>query len=175
MTVNECEKQILRLLDEVGVSDYAQRMNKLIDEAQRVIATTCGFIKKRAVLTASEGELIALPSDCYAIEKIKGGSYEEEPTEDGKKGVVLSGSENSAYTLIYKAYPSAIGDNDSGKEIEIPQEYYTALCCYTAALTQGNEYDKRAYQLFMERYNTEIAMVERSRNTNGKARVVVYG
>lgn len=175
MTVNECEAQVLRLLDEVGATDYAQRMTKLIDEAQRVIATTVGFIKKRVELTAAEGELVALPADCFAIERVKEGSYEEEPMNDGSKGIVLSGSATEKYTLIYKAYPDTIGEGDSGKSLQIAPEYYSALCSYVAALTQDNEYDKRAYQLFMERYNNEIALAERARNMNGKARVVVYG
>ncbi len=174
MTVNECKEQVLRLLDEVGVSDYAQRINHLIDKAQRVIATTCGFIKKRAVLTAEEGELIALPADCFAIEKVKEGTYEEEPLENGGKGIILSGGAGT-YTLIYKAYPDPIGDSDDGKELQIAPEYYAALCFYVAALTQDNEYDKRAFQLFKNEYNEAIALVERTKNMNGKARVVTYG
>lgn len=172
MTVNECERQVLRLLDEVGATDYAQRMYKLIDEAQRVIATTWGFIKKRVILTAADGETVALPADCYAVEKVKNGTYEEEPMENGSKGLTLSGSGDGTYILIYKAYPDTIGESDSAKAIQLAPEYYAALCCYVAALTQD---DKQAYQLFMERYNNEIALVERAKNVNGKAKVVVYG
>lgn len=182
MTVSECEAQVLRLLDEVGVTDYNQRMYKLIDEAQRVIACTWGFIRRKAVLTDGEN---VLPEDCYAIETIYTSSdrtaavhWDLGPVEvdgDWKRGIVLSGNGDGRYTLIYKAYPNEIGDNDSAKQIQLAPEYLAPLCTYVAALTQDNEYDKRAYQLFMERYNNEIALIERARSTTGKARVVTNG
>lgn len=177
MTVGECEAQVLRLLDEEGATDYAQRMYKFIDEAQRVIATTWGFIRKKATLTATDGETVPLPEDCYRIDAIRGGSYEREPveTEGGlwRDGVTLSGSKDGVYTLLYYAYPETIGENDSAKLIQLAPEYYAALCCYVAALTQDNEYDKRAYQIFMERYNNEVALVERARSATGKAQVII--
>lgn len=177
MTVSECKKQVLRLLDEVGVSDYDDRIYKLIDEAQRVIACTWGFIRKKITLHASDGETVALPEDCYAIEAVRGGSWSPEPIEvngEWKNGILLNGG-NEEYVLTYKAYPDTIEDTDGNKTIQLAPEYHTALCCYTAALTQHNEYDKRAYQLFMGRYNDEMALVERARRMTGKARVVVHG
>ena len=179
MTVGECEAQVLRLLDEVGATDYAQRMYKFIYEAQRVIATTWGFIRKKATLTAAEGETVPLPEDCYRIETVKGGNWEQEPveTEDGlwRDGITLSGSKDGRYALLYYAFPKTIGENDSAKLIELAPEYYAALCCYVAALTQQSEYDKRGYQIFMERYNNEIALVERAKGATAKAKVIVLG
>lgn len=178
MTVAECERQVLRLLDEVGASDYGDRMYQLIDSAQREIATQWGFIRKKVVLGAEDGEAVALPGDCYSIEKVKGGSYELEPveTEDGwVDGVILTGSETGAYTVYYKAYPDEITESDGGKSIQLPREYHNALCYLVAALTQDNEYDKRAFQLFKERYNDQITMIERAKNVTKKARVIVRG
>ena len=176
MTVNECEEQVLRLLDEVGVSDYADRMYRLIDEAQRVIACTWGFIRRKAVLTSVEGEVVPLPEDCYAIERVKDADFDLEPVEvDGEWQNGILFSKAGEHTLIYKAYPDHITETDGGKLIQLAPEYHAALCCYVAALTQDNEYDKRAYQLFMERYNEKIAAVERARQMSGKAKVVVYG
>lgn len=176
MTVSDCEKQVLRLLDEVGVTDYAGRMYKMIDEAQREIACTWGFIHRKVVLEAVAGEVMALPEDLYAIERASNDGFDLEPIlVDGEwqNGIVFS--ESGSHTLIYKAYPGAIGENDSAKRIQLAPEYHTALCCYVAALTQHNEYDKRAYQIFMERYNNSIATVQNAKQMNGKARVVTNG
>ncbi len=176
MTVSECEKQVLRLLDEVGVSDYADRMYKLIDEAQREIACTWGFIIKAAMLEAKAGVAMPLPEDCYAIERASNDHWELEPVEvngDWEMGIAFS--EDGTHKLIYKAYPKTIGESDSAAEIQLAPEYHTALCCYVAALTQHNEYDKRAYQIFMERYNNSIAQVQHARQVTGKARVVTNG
>ena len=49
MTVLECEKRVLGLLDEVGTTDYSNRIYDMINEAQTVIATTWGYIRKKAV------------------------------------------------------------------------------------------------------------------------------
>ena len=175
MTVLECEQQVLRLLDEVGVTDYADRMYRFIDEAQRVIACTWGFIRKRMRVTVADGEAVPLPADCFAVETVKGGhDFDVEPTEDG--GLELVFAEGAGvYTVIYKAYPDPVTESDGGKRIQLAPEYHAALCCYVAALTQDNEYDKRAYQLFMERYNNEIALAERARQNNGRVKVVNLG
>jgi hypothetical protein len=180
MTVADCEKQVLRLLDEVGVSDYGNRIYKLIDAAQMEIATQLGFIRKKAVIGAEEGEAVALPADCYAIEKVIGGSYETEPveTEDGwVEGVILSGSENGVYTICYKAYPNEISENDGGAAIQVPREYHNALCYRAAALTRDRELDSeaQAYKYFMDQYNNEISMLERAKNMTKKARVIIRG
>lgn len=176
MTVLECEQRVLGLLDEVGTTDYSNRIYDMISEAQTVIATTWGFIRKKAVLTCPAGEAVPLPEDCYAVEEVRGGSWTLEPVLVGeiwRPGIALSGG--TEYTLIYKAYPDKIGENDGNKKIQIPEECHAALCCYVAALTQGNEYDKRAYQIFMGRYTDAMALVERARQNAGKARVIIRG
>ncbi len=175
MTVNECEAQVLSLLDEVGATEYARRMNGLINMAQRDMACECAFIRKKMVLDVAEGESVALPGDCYVVEAVRGGTYKEEPLEDGGKGIVLSGSSDGRYTLFYKAYPDTIGDNEGAKALQIPPEYHSALCARVAALTQANEYDKRAYQIFMEMYKERVATVEYAKTTARKVRVVVNG
>lgn len=178
MTVNEVEKQVLRLLDEVGASDYSDRMYKLIDEAQREIACTWGFIRKKMVLEAEAGVPILLPEDVYAVERAESvagsADFTLEPTEDGT-GAEIFFEQKGSYKVFYKAYPDSIGENDSSKSIQLAPEYDTALVCYTAALTQDNEYDKRAYQLFMERYNNSIATVQNAMQRTGKARVIIHG
>lgn len=175
MTVRECEEQVLRLLDEVGMTDYAERMIPMIEEAQRVIACEWGAIRKRMQITVGDGESVPLPDDCYAIEQVRGvREWEVLPTEDGGRELLFPEGAG-VYTVIYKAYPDSIGFADGAKPIQLAREYHTALCCYVAALTQGNEHDKRAYNLFMERYNNEIAMVERAKQGNGRVRVVTYG
>lgn len=176
MTVNDVEKQVLRLLDEVGVTDYAERMYKLIDEAQREIACTWGFIRRSCTLEVTAGEPILLPENLHAIERADNEEFDLEPVEvDGKweRGIVFS--ESGTVKLIYKAYPDTITESDAAKEIELAPEYHTALCCYVAALTQHNEYDKRAYQIFMERYNNSIAQVQHAKQMTGKARVITNG
>lgn len=180
MTVAECEAQVLRLLDEVGVSDYNDRMYRLIDSAQREIATQWGFIHKKTVVGAEAGETIALPEDCYAIERIKGGSYEEELAETAEgfvPGVTLYGSENGVYTIYYKAYPNEIDDDDGETVIQLPREYHNALCYRVAALTRDRELESeaRAYNVFMQQYNDQIAMMERAKNTTKKAKVIISG
>lgn len=47
MTVLECEQRVLGLLDEVGTTDYSNRIYDMISEAQTVIATTWGLYAKR--------------------------------------------------------------------------------------------------------------------------------
>ncbi len=176
MTVSECEKQVLRLLDEVGATDYADRMYKLIDEAQREIACTWGFIIKAAMITADAGVAVPLPEDCYAIERAGNDDWDLEPVEvDGvwQNGIVFS--EGGTHKLIYKAYPKEIGEGDSSAKIQLAPEYHTALCCYAAALSQHTDDNKQNYQLLMERYNNTIASVQNAKRVNGKARVVVYG
>lgn len=180
MTVADCERQVLRLLDEVGSSDYGGRMYKLIETAQREIATQWGFIRKKAVIGAEDGETVPLPEDCYAIEKVKGGKFEEDlaETENGfVDGVTLSGSENGVYTLYYKAYPTDIQENDGGAILQIPKECFDALCYRTAALTRDRELDSEAtaYNYFMDQYNNQMTMLERAKNTTKKARVIIRG
>lgn len=168
MNFTEVKEQALRYLDEVGTSDYDERIDGFIDEAQLIIATQWGFIRKKATLTTENG-LAELPDDCFAVEKVIGSSYEEEPLDgDGKRMVSLSGSEDGQYTLVYKAYPP------KGR-ILIPQECHPALCILAAANTQLAEDNKQTYQLLLERYNNEAAMVERARSLTGKARVIVRG
>ncbi len=177
VTAYDIERQVLRLLDEVGVTDYSDRMYPFISEAQTVIATQWGFLRRKFTTEAADGEVVALPEDCYAVESVSAGSWEEEPVQvDGtwRRGIRLSGGDG-VYTVRYKAYPDVIGEDETAAVIELPREYHTALCCLVAALTQDNEYDKRAYQLFMERYNTERAMVERAKSMVGKARVIRRG
>ena len=176
-TALDIERQVLRLLDEVGVTDYSDRMYPFISEAQTVIATQWGFLRRKFTVEAADGEAVALPEDCYAVEKVSEGSWTEEPVQvDGawKRGILISGGSGRC-TVYYKGYPTEIGEDDSAAVIELPREYHAALCCLTAALTQDNEYDKRAYQVFMERYNTERAMVERAKAMVGKARVIRHG
>lgn len=180
MTVAECEAQVLRLLDEVGSGDYRDRIYKLIEAAQTEIATQWAFIRKKAVVAAEDGEAIALPADCYAIEKVVGGDYELEPveTESGwVDGAILSGSENGTYTLYYKAYPDRIENGDGSKKIQLPREYHSALCYRVAALTRDRELDSeaRAYNVFMQQYNDEISMIERTKNMTKKAKVIIRG
>ncbi len=169
MDFNEVKKQALRYLDEVGVTDYDERIGGFIDEAQLMIATQWGFIKRKATLTAADGEAVELPEDCFSVERVIGGSFEVEPMdENGKKTITLSGSEDGKYTLVYKAYPP------KGK-ILIPQECHPALCILVAANTQLAEDNKQTYQLLLERYNNEAAMVERAKSLTGKARVIRLG
>lgn len=176
MTVEQCKEQVLRLLDEVGVNDYDGRIYPLINEAQTEIATQWGFIRKKKMLEAKDGATVALPADCFAIDKVVGGNYELEPMdESGQMGITLSGSETGIYWLVYKAYPDMIDEGDGGRELQLPREYHAALCSLVAALTQDNEYDKRAYQLFIDRYNNQMAMIERAKGLNGKVRVISNG
>lgn len=168
MNFSEVKEQALSYLDEVGTSDYDDRIDGFIDEAQLIIATQWGFIRKKAELEAVDGAA-ELPSDCFAIEKVIGGTFEEEPMDEGEKRMItLSGSADGKYTLVYKAYPP------KGR-ILIPQECHPALCILAAANTQLAEDNKQTYQLLLERYNNEAAMVERARSLTGKARVIVRG
>lgn len=176
MTVEQCKEQVLRYLDEVGVTDYDERIYLLISEAQTEIATQWGFIRKKKMLEAKDGQTVALPADCFAVEKVIGGTFELDPMDEaGTPGITLSGGETEIYSLVYKAYPDEISEGDGAKELQLPREYHTALCCLTAALTQDNEYDKRAYQIFKERYNEQMAMIERAKTLNGKVRVIAHG
>ncbi len=175
MTVNDVEKQVLRLLDEVGADDYSDRMYKLINEAQREIACTWGFIRKAVKLSVTAGEPVALPVDCYSIERADNDDFELVPVEvDGEWQMGIVFSEGGDQSLIYKAYPDTIEENDTNKKIQLAPEYHTALCCYTAALTQQSD-NKKMYQIFMERYNNSIAQVQNAGRMNGKARVVISG
>ncbi|MBR6794419.1 MAG: hypothetical protein IKM48_08715 [Clostridia bacterium] len=176
MLVSDVEKQVLRLLDEVSVTDYAERMYRMIDEAQREIATTWGFIRRACTLEVTAGEPTELPANFYAMEKADREDFEIVPMEVGgqwKNGIIFS--EGGTVRILYKAYPTEVTESDAAMEIELAPEYHTALCCYVAALTQHNEYDKRAYQIFMERYNNSIASVQHAKQMTGKARVVNYG
>lgn len=177
MTVAQCEEQVLRYLDEVGVSDYGDRMIPFINEAQTVIATQWGFLRKKVTLQARPGETVALPLDCYAVERVPGAEWSIDPLEEGStaEGITLSGSETGYYTIVYKAYPDLLDDEDMETEIQLPREYHTALCCLVAALTQHNETDEPAYQIFMNRYNDQVAMIERAKTMAAKARVITNG
>ncbi len=176
MTVNDVEKQVLRLLDEVGVSDYNQRMNKLIDTAQRDIACTWGFILRSCTLDVEAGVAVPLPENLYAIERADNEDFDLEPLEvDGKWQMGIVFSKSGTVKVIYKAYPDEIGDNDNSKEIQLAPEYHSALCCYVAALTQQAEWNKQNYQVFMDRYDEIILQVQNARRMSGKARVVTDG
>lgn len=176
MTVSDVEKQVLRLLDEVGATDYAERMYKLIDEAQREIACTWGFIRRSWSGEVTAGVPVALPEDVYAIERVDNGEFDLMPMQvNGEwcQGIVFP--ESGTRTLIYKAYPDTIAENDASKKIQLAPEYHTALCCYVAALTQHNEYDKRAYQIFMGRYNDCRLQIQEAKQMTGRAKVVTNG
>ena len=176
MTVEQCKEQVLRYLDEVGVTDYDERIYPLISEAQTEIATQWGFIRKKKMLKAKDGQTVALPADCFAVDKVIGGTFELDPMdEEGTPGITLSGSETEIYSLVYKAYPDEIGEGDGAKELQLPREYHPARCILAAANVQLAENNKQNYQLLLERYNEQMAMVERAKTLNGKVRVVVNG
>lgn len=173
MKVNECIKRVLALLDEVGASDYANRIHDHINKAQMTIATQWGFILKKKTFRVEEGLILPLPADVYAIEKVEPGDWDLEVMEEGGYGLKLSGSADGSYHVTYKAYPDAVTEKDSAKEIQLRPEYHAALCYLTAALSQDNEYDKRAYQLFKDAYDEQMGMILRARQQTNRAKVVV--